>query len=97
MCEKCKQAVDLLTERGYTDKQAMDILWAETAFPAGSGDFVLGQVKEFIKKQDAKKAKRINVTDKTVRRIDPEAVAKALGAVPADAPFPPHKRGRKKS
>lgn len=57
MCEKCKQAVDLLTERGYSEKGAVDILWSETAFPAGDGDCVLRQVKEFIKKQDTKKVK----------------------------------------
>ena len=47
------------------------------------------------------KAKRINVTDKPKRRLDPEKVAKALGAVPADSPVrgnslvPPYRKGKR--
>lgn len=51
MCEKCGQAVNLLKKRGLSEKEVMDILWSETAFPAADGDFVLKQVKQFIKKQ----------------------------------------------
>jgi len=57
MCEKCKQAVDLLIAKGYSDKSAMDVLWSETAFPAGDGDFVLKQVREFIEKREKERKK----------------------------------------
>ncbi len=51
MCEKCKQAHDLLTAKGFSNDDAMNVLWEETAFPAGDGDFILKQVRAFLKKQ----------------------------------------------
>lgn len=49
MCEKCKEAFDIIKKRfNATDEETMNILWEQTAYPVADGEHVLGQAKELV-------------------------------------------------
>jgi hypothetical protein len=51
MCAKCGEAVKLLMDQGFPEKEACDFLMCWTPFPFGDGDLIKSQVVEYIKKR----------------------------------------------